>query len=75
MELKKKNNLLPVTEKEILDPGKLKILVVEDDETSRILLNIMIKPLASDFFQATTGHEAIEICRNNPDIELVLNGY
>ena len=67
-----KEQLSAITEEEINQTGKLKILVVEDDETSRTLLNIMIDPLSSDFFQATTGHEAIETCRNNPDIDLVL---
>ena len=46
-------------------------------------MRITIKSLNCDFFQATTGLEAIEICRNNADINLVLmdinmpgmNGY
>ncbi len=53
-------------------PGKFKILIVDDDETSLMLLKIMVKPLASNLFQAITGKEAIEICRINPDIDLVL---
>ena len=53
-------------------PEKFKILVVDDDETSLMLLKIMVKPLASNLFQAITGIEAVEICRINPDIDLVL---
>ncbi len=68
----KKEQFPVITEKEILNPGKLKILVAEDDETSMMLLEIMIKPLASIFYQAITGKEAVEFCRINPDIDLVL---
>jgi CheY-like chemotaxis protein len=51
---------------------KLKIVVAEDDEISGILLNIMIKYLAAEIFHAANSIEAIEACRNNPDIDLVL---
>ena len=37
-----------------------------------MLLNAQIKPFASDFFQASTGYDAIETCRKNPDIDLIL---
>lgn len=70
--IEKKEQLQTVAEEEIRPIGKLRILVVEDDNISRMLLEIVIKPLASNFYQAITGHEAIEICRNNPDIDLVL---
>src|SRR5665811_247788 len=81
--IEEKEQLIAISEKEIQPIRKFKILVVEDDEISRILLDIMIKPLASDFFQAITGYEAVETCRNNPNIDLVLmdiqmpdmNGY
>ena len=63
---------IAIAGKEILQPRKLKILVVEDDETSRMFLTIMVKPLAGNLFQAITGHEAVETCRKNPDIDLVL---
>jgi len=67
-----KEQLSAITEEEIRQPQKLKILVVEDDKTSQMLLKIMLKPIARDLFQTITGHEAIELCRNNPDIDLVL---
>ncbi len=67
------NKPLPVPEKEVINHGrKLKILLVEDDETSRTLLEINTKPFASALFKAISGKEAIEICRNQPDIHLVL---
>ncbi len=37
-----------------------------------MLLNAQIKPFASDFFQAISGHEAVESCRKNPDIDHIL---
>lgn len=62
---------------------KLKILVVDDDETSRILLGAMIKYLNGEIFNATSGHEAVKVCRHNPGINFILmdirmpgmNGY
>ncbi len=70
--IKEKEQIQPVAEKEIQPMRKLKILMVEDDETSRMVLEIMLKPLSSAFFQAISGHEAVDICRNNPDLDLVL---
>ena len=51
---------------------KLKILVVDDDETSRILLGAMIKYLDGEIFNATSGHEAVKVCRHNPGINFIL---
>ncbi|MBN1821922.1 MAG: PAS domain S-box protein [Prolixibacteraceae bacterium] len=70
--IEKKEQLIAVSEKEIDQPGKYKILIVEDDKTSGMLLKIMIMPLSSVLLQATSGREAIDICQNNPDIDLVL---
>ncbi len=51
---------------------KLKILIVDDDETARMLLSIMLQPLECEIFQAASGAEAIDVCRQNPDINLTL---
>ena len=61
----------------------LKILIVEDDETSGKLISITINKLSKEVIQARTGNEAVEICRKNPEIDLILmdiqmpdmNGY
>lgn len=50
----------------------LKILIVEDDEASAMLLSITIKTLCKKPLIARTGVEAVEACRNNPDIDMVL---
>lgn len=51
---------------------KLKILIAEDDETSELLLAATIKHLGGKILTAVNGNEAVESCRNNPDIDLVL---
>jgi PAS domain S-box-containing protein len=51
---------------------KLKILIAEDDEVSEMLIDSYIKSFGRDFLKARTGVEAVEACRNNPDIDLIL---
>ncbi|WP_372948600.1 ATP-binding protein [Mariniphaga sp.] len=51
---------------------KLKILIVEDDKTSEILLIKIVEGLAKTIIKTTSGVEAVEACRKNPDIDLVL---
>ena len=61
----------------------LKILIAEDDETSEMLMAIGVKIFGKEIFLARTGLEAVDVCRNNPDIDLILmdiqmpgmNGY
>ena len=50
----------------------LKILIVEDDAPSAILIAMAVKIFCKDFLNARTGVEAIEACRNNPDLDLIL---
>ncbi len=52
--------------------SKLKILIAEDDETSNMLLHIEVKPFCKEILKARTGVEAVEICSNNSDIDLIL---
>jgi PAS domain S-box-containing protein len=62
---------------------KLKTLIVEDDEVSGMLIEITAKMFSEEILKARTGVEAVEACRNNPEIDLVLmdirmpemNGY
>jgi PAS domain S-box-containing protein len=51
---------------------KLKVLIVEDDEISYSLLSRMLQKLSYEVLHAITGVEAIEACRDNPDLDLVL---
>ncbi|SHG84344.1 PAS domain S-box-containing protein [Flavobacterium fluvii] len=57
------------TENEIKD---LKVLIVEDDPISKLLITIAVKPFSKEILKVGTGLEAIEACRNNPDIDLVM---
>ena len=62
---------------------KLKILIAEDDPTSEKLITRIVLKYCKEDFHARTGKEAVEICRNNRDLDLVLmdiqmpdmNGY
>ena len=49
-----------------------RVLIAEDDETSAMLMKIEVNPLIKEVYVAKSGKEAIDICRNNPDIDLVL---
>lgn len=50
----------------------LKILIVEDDAISKLLITIAVKPFSKEIIKVSTGFEAIDACRNNPDIDLVM---
>jgi CheY-like chemotaxis protein len=62
---------------------KLKILIADDDKTSELLLRLIFEKDAKEFLYVSNGIEAIETCKNNPDIDLILmdidmpkmNGY
>jgi len=51
---------------------QLKILIAEDDETSKIFLSILIKDISREVLQTANGMETVEKCRSNPDIDLIL---
>ena len=50
----------------------LKILIAEDDETSDLLITSMLNKISNEVLLAKTGIETVEICRNNPNLDLVL---
>ncbi|MCK9413979.1 MAG: PAS domain S-box protein [Prolixibacteraceae bacterium] len=53
------------------NPGKT-ILIAEDDEDSMIYLSILVRNMEYKLLQARSGTQAVEICHNNPDIDLIL---
>ncbi len=61
----------------------LKILIADDDDASNQLLSIYVKDFAKEIITVITGREAIEKCKMNNDIDVVLmdiqmpdiNGY
>jgi CheY-like chemotaxis protein len=66
-----------------LEVSGLKILIAEDDEISEMIITISIKKYGKEILKARNGKEAVDIIRNNSDIDLimmdiqmpVMNGY
>jgi PAS domain S-box-containing protein len=50
----------------------LKVLLVEDDEFSMNLLEIITGEFSKEIYTATNGEEAIEVFNQHPDIDLIL---
>ena len=61
-----------LTEKVAGKINNLKIIIAEDDDISTKLIHMMVKGFSLEVYLAKTGNEAVEICRNNPDIDLIL---
>jgi hypothetical protein len=61
-----------VNPKKEVQVKNLKILIVDDDETSDLLMSIMLTEISREILHARSGLEAIELCRNNPDTNLIL---
>ncbi|TEW70715.1 hybrid sensor histidine kinase/response regulator, partial [Gramella jeungdoensis] len=84
-ELKEKNSAkeIEVTNNTENHGKNLKILIAEDDEVSSELLSTIVGEFSNKILIAKNGNEAVEICRNNPDIDVILmdiempeiNGY
>jgi PAS domain S-box-containing protein len=70
--IKNTTDLQPAPSGKIETARKLKILIAEDDEVSEKLIDINVKMISRDILKARTGVEAVEVCRNNPDIDLIL---
>ncbi|MGD2035246.1 MAG: response regulator [Bacteroidales bacterium] len=50
----------------------LKTLIVEDDETSQIYISLILENLSKEIITVGNGKEAIKICQNNTDIDLIM---
>ncbi len=53
-------------------PKRLKLLIAEDDLTSYLFLQEVLLELNYELLRAGTGLEAVDIFKQNPDIDLVL---
>jgi PAS domain S-box-containing protein len=51
---------------------KIKALVVDDDEISDKLITIPLSKICNAILHAVNGKEAVDICRANSDIDLIL---
>jgi CheY-like chemotaxis protein len=76
------NNIASATE-ELIQITNLKILIADDDPALRFLLGNMLNGYSKEILYAENGEEALEVYKNNHDINLVLldfnmpkcNGY
>ena len=72
-----------IEKKTSLINANLKVLIAEDDEPSEMLISMELEKFSKEILKVTTGTDAVETCRNNPDIDLILmdiqmpemNGY
>ncbi len=51
--------------------GNLNVLIGEDDHTSSMLIEIEMKEYCNNIFKAYTGSEVVEVCKMNPDLDLI----
>ena len=49
-----------------------KILIVEDDVSSRLYLNKILEKTGALLYNASDGQEAINIARNEPELDVIL---
>ncbi|MEA3496022.1 MAG: response regulator [Bacteroidota bacterium] len=59
----------------IIDTGNWetkKILVVEDVESNYLYIEALLKKSKAQIIKATNGKEAVEICKNDPSIDVIL---
>lgn len=52
--------------------NNINILIVDDEEYARAFLKIALKGIANKIFIASNGNEAVDICKSEPNIDLVL---
>jgi len=69
---KKANENIVLTDVATDQLKKLKILIVDDDEISLTLMKTVVTMFGKDILKARNGIQAVEVCRKNSDINLVL---
>jgi signal transduction histidine kinase len=53
-------------------PLSLKIMIAEDDEASEMLLSSAVRVFGKAVIKVRNGIDAVEACRDNPDLDLIL---
>lgn len=51
---------------------KMKVLIVDDDETSALFLSVILGNHTQNILKAYDGEEAVSMCRQHPEIDVVL---
>ncbi|MFP4366688.1 MAG: response regulator [Bacteroidales bacterium] len=70
--LMQKNELQSSPEEPKRMNKKMKILVAEDDGTSYLYIETLLEEYNYEIIRSKTGSETIELCKNNPDIDIIL---
>ncbi len=78
-----KKNKEESSKKEVIREKGLKILIVEDDPASTMLLKFLVKDFSKEILEVCNGVEAVNVCKKNNDIDLIvmdlqmsgINGY
>jgi PAS domain S-box-containing protein len=56
----------------VIQIKNIKMLIAEDEESAAKYLSIIFHDICKEILHVKTGNDAIEACRNNPDLDLVL---
>lgn len=73
--IQKEKNIILKTDSDTKQENQikdLKVLIVEDDAVSKLLITIAVRPYSKEILKVSTGIEAIAACHENPDIDLVM---
>lgn len=71
-EVKTETEKIVMAENKEKSIARLKVLIVEDDPGMEFLLSETVQEFCSELLIARDGMEALEISKNNPDIDLIL---
>jgi len=66
------NNIVQDTSTKDNHFKKLNILIVEDDESSAMLEDEIVKEYSQHIYHVSTGLDAVEACQKYPDLDLIL---
>ena len=64
--------MIAMDNKTISIAKRLKVLVAEDDEPSDLYITLFLNSYNCEVLHTKTGSGAVEICRSNPDLDLIL---
>jgi len=65
-------DIVPIVDNATPQINKIKILVAEDDKISSLFISTVLKPFSKEIIKVSSGLDAVEVCRKNPDIDLIL---
>ena len=71
-DIETRNNEVVVPNQQVALINQLKILIAEDDRISGQLIKVIVQGISKEVLIVKTGLEAVEACRNHPDIDLIL---